>query len=93
MNELEQHREEIDKIDQQLTRLFEERLEKVQKVGEYKKAHDLPIFDADREDAVISKNVERLSNPAFKQEIEDFYRSLMGITKASQEKLMDQDKV
>lgn len=88
MNELDQCRKEIDQIDQELTALFEKRLEAVLKVGEYKKKHQLPILDASREEAVIQKNTERLNNPAFKKEIADFYRSLMGITKETQERLM-----
>ncbi|TVP90319.1 chorismate mutase [Alkalibacterium sp.] len=91
MNELDQYRKEIDLIDQELTALFEKRLETVLKVGEYKIKHQLPILDTSREEAVIQKNIERLNNQAFKKEIADFYRSLMGITKETQERLMSED--
>ncbi|SDK46437.1 chorismate mutase [Alkalibacterium thalassium] len=90
MTELDQCREEIDLIDQQLTALFEKRMETVLKVGEYKKAHDLPILDAGREEAVIKKNIQRLSNPAFHRELSDFYQALMAITKETQQRLMDE---
>jgi monofunctional chorismate mutase len=92
MTELDQCREEIDLIDQQLTALFEKRMETVLKVGEYKKAHDLPILDAGREEAVIKKNIERLSNPAFHRELSDFYQTLMAITKETQQRLMDESE-
>ncbi|GEN50792.1 chorismate mutase [Alkalibacterium pelagium] len=92
MTELDQCREEIDLIDQQLTALFEKRMETVLKVGEYKKAHNLPILDAGREEAVIKKNIERLSNPAFKRELSDFYQALMVITKETQQRLMDESE-
>ena len=92
MTELDQCREEIDLIDQQLTALFEKRMETVLKVGEYKKAHDLPILDAGREEAVIKKNIERLSNPAFHRELSDFYQALMTITKETQQRLMDESE-
>lgn len=91
MNELDRYREEIDLIDQELTALFEKRLETVLKVGEYKKKHQLPILDTSREEAVIQKNIKRLKNQAFKKEIADFYRSLMGITKETQEQLMNEE--
>lgn len=90
MSELDQYRVEIDLIDQELTALFEKRLEAVLKVGEYKKTHQLPILDTSREEAVIRKNTERLSNPAFKKEVADFYRSLMDITKETQKRLMSE---
>lgn len=90
MNELDQYRKEIDRIDQELTALFEKRLEAVLKVGEYKIKHQLPILDASREEAVIQKNTDRLKNPAFEKEIADFYRSLMEITKETQERLMNE---
>jgi monofunctional chorismate mutase len=92
MTELDQCREEIDLIDQQLTALFEKRMETVLKVGEYKKAHDLPILDAGREEAVIKKNIERLSNPAFKRELSDFYQAMMAITKETQQRMMDESE-
>ncbi|UDE94561.1 chorismate mutase [Carnobacterium viridans] len=55
MNELEQYRKDIDEIDQELTRLFELRLNTVLKVGRYKKQRNLPVLDASREQAVIEK--------------------------------------
>lgn len=46
LNEL---RLEIDKIDDQLVRLFVERMEVSAQIADYKKAHDLPIFVPARE--------------------------------------------
>lgn len=89
MTELDNYRKEIDEIDQELTALFEKRLETVLKVGEYKKTHDLPILDSSREEAVILKNTERLNNKAYAQELSDFYKAIMTITKGTQQKLMD----
>ncbi|PRY82318.1 chorismate mutase [Alkalibacterium olivapovliticus] len=91
MTELDKYRKEIDEIDQELTTLFEKRLETVLKVGEYKKTHDLPILDSSREEAVIQKNTERLNNKAYEQELSDFYKALMTITKETQQKLMTEE--
>lgn len=87
MTELEQYRKDIDAIDQELTRLFELRLNTVLKVGDYKKQHDLPVLDASREQAVIEKNIGRLKDPRFEPEVTQFFRSMMDITKETQEKL------
>ena len=91
MNELDHYREEIDGIDQELTRLFEKRLETVLKVGQYKKEHQLPVLDASREEKVIEKNTARLENEAFKEELTQFYRAIMAITKDTQKRLMEKE--
>lgn len=88
MNELDNYRQEIDAIDQELTRLFEQRLETVLKVGEYKKEHQLPVLDAGREQKVIEKNVARLNNAEFQDELTQFYTSMMNITKETQKRLI-----
>lgn len=91
MTELDQFREEIDAIDQELTRLFEQRLETVLKVGEFKKKNQLPVLDASREKKVIEKNVARLNNPGFKEELTLFYKSMMNITKETQKRLIEKE--
>lgn len=88
MSELEQYRDEIDAIDQELTRLFEARLKTVLKVGQYKKQHDLPVLDASREQKVIAKNVNRLEDKQFEEELTKFFQSMMDITKETQTKMM-----
>lgn len=85
---LEQYRQQIDEIDQQLTRLFEERMKLVVEVGEYKKQNGLPIFHADRERQVLEKNASYLSDDRFRQELIEFYKALMGITKSYQQKIV-----
>ena len=53
MDALEGYRKEIDNIDKEITRLFEERMNVVLKVAEYKKENNLPIFHKGREAVVI----------------------------------------
>lgn len=88
MSELEQYRQGIDAIDQDLTRLFEARIKTVLKVGEYKKEHNLPVLDASREQKVIAKNVNRLEDKQFEEELTKFFQSMMDITKETQTKMM-----
>lgn len=87
MTELEQYRQEIDQIDQELTRLVEQRFEVAKKVAAYKIAHDLPVLDTSREEVVIRRNQERLARPEYKAEIADFYTELMAISRSIQEKI------
>ena len=55
MNELENLRERIDTIDKELIALFEERMNVVNDIAEYKIKNNLPILNQNREDIVISK--------------------------------------
>ena len=47
--DLQNYREEIDRVDGELLRLFTERMDIVHKIAEYKKEHNLPVLDAVRE--------------------------------------------
>lgn len=88
MNELEQYRKEIDEIDQELTRLFELRLNTVLKVGRYKKQRNLPVLDASREQAVIENNISRLTDKTFEPQVTKLFQSMMDITKETQTALL-----
>ena len=88
MTELEKYRQEIDGIDQELTRLIEQRFDVAKKVANYKIAHDLPVLDASREEVVIKRNQDRLEQPEYQDEIADFFTQLMAISRGIQEKLI-----
>ena len=49
MNNLDKHRKEIDKIDDNIIELLEQRFNLVVEIGQYKKENNLPVFDAKRE--------------------------------------------
>ncbi len=44
MTDLEDYRKELDALDRELVALFEKRMQLSQSIGNYKRAHDLPIF-------------------------------------------------
>ena len=52
--ELKEAREQIDRIDRQLTDLFVERMQVAQQVAAYKREHGLPVLDRERERQVIA---------------------------------------
>lgn len=88
MSELDGYRKKIDEIDKEITRLFEERMDTVIKVGEYKKANNLPVLNKDREKQVIEKNINYLSNKDYSEELKVFYNHLMNIAKDLEHKKM-----
>ena len=52
-------REEIDKIDEQLSELFVRRMECSRKVAEYKIEHGLEVVNREREEAVLDNAAEK----------------------------------
>lgn len=85
---LKEYRDKIDEIDEKMIKLFEERMEVVTKVGEYKKAHNINIKNSAREDEVIEKNISRVSE-GLKEEAKEFFIDLMAISRKYQSKLIN----
>lgn len=90
MRTLEELRVEIDRIDQQMVQLFEERMQVVAEVMAVKKAAGLPILDASREEAVVAKNTARLSDLALAGYYERLIRQMMALSREYQAKLMEE---
>ncbi|WP_252234643.1 prephenate dehydratase [Clostridium sp. ZS1] len=88
MSGLEDYRNSIDEIDQKITELFEQRMDVVLKVGECKKKNNLPIFNKNREDEVIKKNLGYLKNQDYIEETEKFFERLMEISRQLQSRKM-----
>lgn len=96
MNLLQEARDEIDQIDQQMAQLFVQRMNAVKNVVAYKKEHNLPILDTSREQAVIEKNMARLPQEA-QAELFGFYKEFiihnMAVAKAFQRQIIAKDCV
>ena len=90
---LEEHRKEINRIDTEMAKLFEERMQVCRAIGEYKKEHGLPVKDGAREDAIIAKSRERISDLLLEPYYVDFQKSLMNISCAFQSRLISGVKV
>ena len=86
MDELEQLRDEIDQIDREMTRLFEKRMEIVDKVAQYKKKNNIPILNTSREEEVLEKNITYLQDKTLRDPLREFFISLMKISKDIQRK-------
>ena len=66
-------REEIDTIDDQLVKLFGQRMDVAAQIAAYKKEMGLPIRDFARESALLEKNRKYIASP----EIEDYYADIV----------------
>lgn len=86
MSELDTLRKEIDRIDEEMIRLFEERMAVCEKVGAYKRERGLPVFDGVREQQVVFDRVSKVKNPRYADYLERMIRTVMDLSKELQAK-------
>ncbi|MBQ8073474.1 MAG: chorismate mutase [Clostridia bacterium] len=93
MNALESAREEINRIDAEMAALFEARMKAVAGVAAYKKENGLPIRDPAREEALIARCRGRIADPAVEAQYVPFLRSVIDVSCAYQDSLIQGRKV
>lgn len=89
-NDLIEYRKELDRINQDILSLHEQRLEVVRKVADYKIKNHLPVFHADREQEII----EKMCQLAPKEDaggIKLLFNTLMRISRENQYQKLYQD--
>lgn len=82
LNELKALRGEIDRVDEQLARLFAERMRLAEEIGQVKKARGLMVRDERREAEVIAK-ISALA-PGCARELGVIYRAVFEASRARQ---------
>ena len=92
MDALDKARAEIDAVDAQLAALFERRMAAVLAVAEYKKAHDLPSFDAAREAVVLDKAAARSQEPALRPSYRDHVQNMMDVAKQYEAEVLGRNR-
>lgn len=93
MQDLNELRNEINKIDEKMATLFSERMKLCKAVAEYKKENSLPIFDESRENAVVNRNIEFIDDDELKSYYVNFIKSVIHISKEYQRSLMSGLKI
>lgn len=80
--ELNELRGQIDRIDDQMLQLFLERMDTAEQIAEYKKAHDLPILNRQREREILAEIGEKSG----KMELygHRFFANIMELSRAYQ---------
>ena len=89
MSELDSARKIINETDKEMARLFEQRMQAVKSIAEYKKEHGLPIDDFAREAEIIGRNSELVSIEALRSYYVDFLKNNIDISKHYQHRLLD----
>lgn len=90
---LEDYRNQIDRLDDQLIDLLEQRMEVVQKIGAYKQEHGLPILNVGREQAVVEKAKARLRDKRYMQAAVRFMREVIAVSRDSQNQQLRMDPI
>lgn len=87
MMDLSEYRTKIDEIDRQLVALFTERMATAADIAAYKKAHQLPVLDAAREQQKL-RQIAELAPAALQNETQTLYRLLLALSRSYQSRLL-----
>lgn len=90
---LNQMRQNLDKIDLQIARHIQTRLEQVMEIGLHKAKHDIDIKNPDRETEVLSNIADECSGniPMIKDSVLNIFREIISESAAMQRKLNRED--
>jgi len=82
---LEEIRNEIDQVDEELVQLLEQRMTLVSQVAELKKATGIATLDPGREGRILNKIAAAVDNPDFAPTIVDSFKDILKASRAYQD--------
>ena len=88
--ELSEIRNKIDKIDDELVKLFMERMKLVSLAAEEKAKSGKAVFDPEREKEIISSLTENLDKE-MSHDVAELYNSIFDISKKRQNKIISKE--
>ncbi len=88
--ELMMLRAKMDAIDRELFALLEKRMDVSAQVAEYKKAHDIPVFDESREEQ-MKANILFMIRPETADLLMEMYDIILKTSRDYQERTMEKD--
>lgn len=81
-------RTQIDSIDAKILKLYEERMDIVRAIGQYKKENNLPVYDAKREDAKLDNVFASVQNREYADGAAQLFITLMQASREFQEDML-----
>ncbi|MBR6395515.1 MAG: chorismate mutase [Lachnospiraceae bacterium] len=88
MPELKDYRAQLDKIDEQIVKLFHERLQITGNIGRFKKEHDLPVLDEKREEEKLNAVAALCVEPSEAEGVKELFKTIMKVSRDNQEKII-----
>ena len=86
--EIKALRDQIDIIDDELTRLFVKRMEISAQVAAYKREHNLPIYVPAREQEIL-RNISGNVNPEMEKYVQPLYSLIFDLSRSYQKDLLE----
>lgn len=87
--EINELRQQINEIDEQLAHLFARRMDTGLQIAQYKKEHGLPVLDRSRERQVLAQVAQLVGEP-YEQYSRVLWNVLFDLSRSCQNKLMNQ---
>jgi chorismate mutase/prephenate dehydratase len=84
MRDLKEIRADIDKIDEQIIHLFEQRMDCAAEVAEYKIGTDKAVLDRTRERAKIARAMAIVQDQKYNKAVEELFMQLMSLSRRYQ---------
>ena len=84
MEDIKALRSRIDKIDDELIKLFENRLDIAKRIGDIKRKNNIKVVDLKREEEVIRKNVSMVKNKDYSDLAQCFFKNIIELSKKVQ---------
>ncbi|MFA6800958.1 MAG: chorismate mutase [Acholeplasmataceae bacterium] len=78
---LDELRLQINRIDEDMLKLFEKRMHVAKQIGEYKKEQQLPVFDEEREKTLLKMMKDKIEDKDLSAYYESFLIYLMSLSK------------
>ena len=92
MSKLDDARENINIIDEEMAKLFEKRMKAVEDIAKYKKENSLPVLDEKREEEVVKKNLSFINDPVIREYYKEFLKEVMNESKKYQNIIINDNK-
>ena len=88
MRELADIRKDLDAVDREIVRLFEERMTLAAQVAEYKIAKGMPVLDRSREEKVLASRAALLEDKRLEGDVRALFECIMALSRKEQERLV-----
>lgn len=88
--DLKDYREQLDKLDDEMVRLFTQRMELCAKIADFKKKNGLPVLDVRREREKLM-NISEKTKPELRDYATSLYSLIFELSRSSQNRLLGTD--
>ncbi len=91
MTQMEQYRQEIDRIDRELVELWEARMGLAREIGLYKRDNGLKVLDPEREKVVLEHKKALVHDPELQGDVVSLYETILSLSRRRQHRLLREE--